>query len=190
MHILEEFSGIDERIVMRYFMVKDNKVAYRGFPSRYRLPDGTTKTDLSSLPHSELVSYGFYPVTFIPPPEYDFEKEVLREVLTIDEENKTVTISYIKEKNPDYENLVKQYILENEYLEATRNLVLLSGGLVAEGDYPKLEDVEFKQISMLAMQNNPNMASLLLNTLNYTFFQLKFGCNVRWEDIQHREVVQ
>lgn len=81
------------------------------------------------------------------------------------------------------EDQLKQWALENKYLEATRSLIELSGQIPSV-DWPKLEDVEFEQIAMIAATNNIAITTLLLSTLNYTFFQLKL-LNVRWEDIQH-----
>lgn len=84
---------------------------------------------------------------------------------------------------PPTEDQIRQWALENKYLEATKNLILLAGQTPTE-EWPKLEDVEFEQISITAATNNIVMATLLLSTLNYTFFQLKL-LGVAWENISY-----
>jgi hypothetical protein len=91
---------------------------------------------------------------------------------------------------PDDMPTIQRKILENTYLMATQSLILL-----AEGKEPsigiKLEDIEFQRISNIASVKYPGPTSVLLSTLTYTFFQLKFSYNWTWEDIEFRpEVMQ
>lgn len=85
-------------------------------------------------------------------------------------------------------DVLKRMQLENKYLEATKSLILLAGEAVAEGTWPKLEDVDFETKASAAMANNVAVASLLLATLNYTFFQLKL-VDWAWEDIEYRSEI-
>lgn len=82
---------------------------------------------------------------------------------------------------------IKRMVLENTYLDATKNLILLSGGTVPDNTWPKLEDTDFSNISLLAANNNPALATVLLATLNYTFFQLKM-MGWAWENIERRDL--
>lgn len=93
------------------------------------------------------------------------------------------------ELNPvDSPQDIKRKQLENKYLEATKSLLQLAGETVPDGVWPKLEDVEFEQKAIIAVTNNAAMTSLVLSTLNYTFFQLKL-INWAWENIQYRPEV-
>jgi len=93
------------------------------------------------------------------------------------------------ELNPkDSAEVIKRKVLENKYLEATKALIQLSGGVVADGEWPKLEDVDFEQKAALAATNNATATTLVLATLNYTFFQLKL-MDWDWENIEYRPEV-
>ncbi len=89
----------------------------------------------------------------------------------------------------DEETERKKY--ENKYLEATKQLVLLSGGTVEEGTWPKLEDYDFETIGMQACVNNPGVGAFLMTSLEYTLRTLKYDFSWPWEQIEYRpEVVE
>lgn len=90
------------------------------------------------------------------------------------------------EINPgDSAEVIKRKMLENKYLEATKSLMLLAGDTIGDGVWPKLEDVDFETKASLAAVSNASQTSLLLSTLNYTFFQLKL-LRWDWEKIEYR----
>jgi len=90
----------------------------------------------------------------------------------------------VPEPIPPNDHTLRRWTLENKYLEATKSLILLSGETVEDNEWPKLEDVEFEQKSITASINNLQATTLILATLNYTFFQiLQYGGN--WEEIEY-----
>ncbi len=84
--------------------------------------------------------------------------------------------------------LQERMALENEYLECSRQICLWAGDELAEGVYPKLEDVDFKAKASLAVTNVGQQANLLLTFMNYCFLQLKFGYNWSFEQIEYRNI--
>ena len=88
---------------------------------------------------------------------------------------------------PPTDDDLRQWALENKYLEATKALVELSGTVVKEGEWTKLEDIEFEDIAQKASKQDSATASVLLSTLLYTFFQLKL-LGVSWENIEYHEL--
>lgn len=118
------------------------------------------------------------------------------ETVTIDDYRVTITPNVrakteeeIAEESRIPDSDLERMALENKYLEATKQLCELAGEEVPEGTWPKLEDVDFEEKAAIASENNPGLASLLMSTLTYTFFQLKL-MGWEWERIEHRELPQ
>ena len=85
---------------------------------------------------------------------------------------------------PPTEDELRRYAFENAYLEATKELIILAGGTVVDGEWPKLEDADFMVTQVTALSANIVAATCALNTLQYTYPQiLRYGGT--WEGIAY-----
>jgi hypothetical protein len=85
---------------------------------------------------------------------------------------------------PPTEDELHRFAFENAYLEATKALIILAGGTVADGEWPKLEDADFAATQVTALSANIIEATCALNTLQYTYPQiLRYGGT--WEGITY-----
>jgi len=182
---------------MDWAITKNNVIELfpRGWNSKIfikKLNDFGLNTSLSSVEPSKPLIFGdikILPVTYSTPELND--NEILDEIIYKINELSIVGTYSKREKTDDEINndpekqILKRKQLENKYLETTKNLIVLAGDEVPDGTWPKLEDVDFEVKAAIAMENNMAIASLLLSTLNYTFFQLKL-IGWKWEDIEYR----
>lgn len=116
-----------------------------------------------------------------------YETAITLDTVTVTPVIRDLTAEEIAARTAPSQETLRRWALENEYMEATRGLLLASGRTVAEGEWPKLEDVAFRTVAADACGAAPGQAALLLATLNYTFFQLK-SAGVLWEDITHHDI--
>jgi len=82
--------------------------------------------------------------------------------------------------------VLKRSILENEYLEATKQLCILAGDTIEDSTYPKLNNSEYNEKSKLAIIKNSNEAFLIISTMSYKLLSLNIEYNWKWEQIEHR----
>lgn len=150
-----------------------------------------------------IYTVGLYPVTVvdipIPPDkkrngesiEFDGDRVIVTPIIIdktpkeLEDEEKAKIVSN-RDGDENQENLIKQWNLENKYLEATKALIELSGTVIEKDEWPKLEDVEFERVAEIAAKKDAAVVSVLLSTLLYTFFQLKI-LGVSWESIEYHE---
>lgn len=105
-------------------------------------------------------------------------------LLTIEGDPDTICrkMGVLRVEVPDPVPPQNQYLVA--YFQTTKALMRLAGQQVADTEWPKLEDVEYREISRLASAVDPETAKDLKDTLMYCFFQLKFA-GLAWEQFEY-----